>query len=80
MTGRDNPHQVWAKDFQFDAPADGCRLKFLNVINEHSRFCLTIRVVRPCKVKDVVAVLEERTSPNQPRHSSARTTGRSSLL
>jgi len=56
------PHQVWAMDFQFDATADGRRLKFLNVIDEYSRFCLAIRVGRRCKAKDVVAVLEELTS------------------
>jgi putative transposase len=49
-------------DFQFDATADGRRLKFLNVIDEHSRLCLAIRVGRRCKAKDVVAVLEELTS------------------
>jgi hypothetical protein len=27
-------------DFQFDATADGRRLKFLNVIDEYSRLCL----------------------------------------
>ena len=36
-------------DFQFDATADGRRLKFLNVIDEHSRLCLAIRVGRRCK-------------------------------
>jgi putative transposase len=56
------PHQVWAMDFQFEATADGRRLKFLNVIDEHSRLCLAIRVGRRCKAKDVVAVLEELTS------------------
>jgi transposase InsO family protein len=55
-------HQVWAMDFQFDATADGLRLKFLNVIDEHSRFCLAIWVGRRCKAKDVVAVLEELTT------------------
>jgi transposase InsO family protein len=49
-------------DFQFDATADGRRLKFLNVIDEHSRLCLAIRVGPRCKAKDVVAVLEELTS------------------
>ena len=58
----EHPHQVWAMDFQFDATADGRRLKFLNVIDEHSRFCLAIRVGRRCKAKDVVAVLEELSS------------------
>ena len=57
-----HPHQVWAMDFQFDATADGRRLKFLNVIDEHNRLCLTNRVGRRCKAKDVVAVLEELTS------------------
>lgn len=49
-------------DFQFNATADGRRLKVLNVIDEHSRLCLAIRVGRRCKTKDVVAVLEDLTS------------------
>ena len=49
-------------DFQFEATADGRRLKFLNVIEEHSRLYLAIRVGRRCKAKDVVVVLEELTS------------------
>jgi hypothetical protein len=49
-------------DFQCDGTADGRRLQFLNVIDEHSRLCLAIRVGRRCKAKDVVAVLEELTS------------------
>lgn len=47
--------------FQFDSTADGRRLKFLNVIDEHSRLYLGIRVGRR-KVKDVVAVLEQLSS------------------
>ena len=58
----EHPHQIWAMDFQFDATADGRRLKFLNVIDEHSRLCLAIRVGRRGKAKDVVAVLEELIS------------------
>jgi transposase InsO family protein len=49
-------------DFHFDATADGWRLKFMNVIDEHSRLCLAIRVGRRCKSKGLVAVLEELTS------------------
>jgi putative transposase len=49
-------------DFEFDATTDGRRLKLLNVIAEHSRLCLAIRVGRRCKIKGVVAVLEELTS------------------
>jgi transposase InsO family protein len=58
----EHPHQVVAMVFQFDATADGRRLKFLNAIDEHTRFCLATRVGRRCKAKDVVAVLEELTS------------------
>jgi len=47
-------------DFQFDATAYGRRLKFFSVIDEHSRLCLAIRVVR-CKSKDILSVLEELT-------------------
>ncbi len=49
-------------NFQFDAIADGRRLKFLNVMDERSRRYLAIRVGRRCKAKDVVAVLEGLTS------------------
>ena len=49
-------------DFQFDATADGRRLKCLNVIDEHSRLCLAIRVGTCAKARDVVTVLEELTS------------------
>ncbi|MEN9767348.1 MAG: hypothetical protein RLZZ32_1308 [Cyanobacteriota bacterium] len=60
--GLDHERTRNTMDFQFDATADGSRLKFLNVIDEHSRLCLAIRVGRRCKAKDVVAVLEELTS------------------
>jgi hypothetical protein len=49
-------------DLQFDATADGRRLKFLNVFDEHSRLCLAIRVGQRCKVKDVVTMLEDLIS------------------
>ena len=55
----EHPHQVWAMDFQFDATADGRRLKFLNVIDEHSRLCLAIRVGRRCRAAEVIDTIEE---------------------
>jgi len=58
----EHPHQAWGMNFRFDATAVGRRLKFLTVIDEHSRLCLAIWVGRRCKVKDIVAVLEELTS------------------
>jgi putative transposase len=48
--------------FQFNATADGRRLKFLNVLDEYSCLCLAIRVGRRCNAKDVLAVLDELTS------------------
>lgn len=39
-----NTHQVWAMHFQFDPTADVRKLKFMNVIDVHSRRCLAIRV------------------------------------
>ena len=55
-------NQAWAMGFQFDASAVGRRIKCLNVIDEQGRFCLAIRVGRPCKAKDVVAVLRDLSS------------------
>ncbi len=49
-------------DLKFDATADGRLLKFFNVIDEHHRLCLAIRVGRQSKSEDVVAVLEKLTS------------------
>ena len=55
------PHQMSAMDFQFDVTADGRRPKFFKMIDEHSHFCLAIRVARRCKARDLVTVLEELT-------------------
>jgi putative transposase len=53
--------QMCAMDFQFDATADGRRLMFLNMIDEHSRPFLAIWVGRRFKAKDEVSVLEKFT-------------------
>ena len=55
-------YRVWSIDSQFDATANGRRPQFCNVIYEHSRLCLAIRVGKPCKAKDLMAVLEELPS------------------
>ena len=57
----EHPHQDCVTDFQIDATADANQLKFLNVIDEHSRLCMAIRFGRRCRAKDVVSVLEELT-------------------
>ena len=54
----DRPNQVWAIDFQFDETADGRRLKLCNLVDEHTREALAMRVGRTCTADDVVAVLE----------------------
>jgi len=69
---------------QFDATADGRRLKFQNVIDEHSRFCLAIRVGSRCKAKDegAVRVRDEFLSSQQllrPRYWPTGGAGRTPL-
>ncbi len=43
-----HPNHVWAADFQFDETADGRRLKLANIVDEHTREALTMRVGRHC--------------------------------
>ncbi len=73
------PQQVWAMDFQFGATADGRRLKFLNVIDEHSRLCLAIRVGRRCRPRTWWRCWRNSPASTPHRRSSGQTTGRSSL-
>ena len=58
----ERPNQVWAIDFQFDETADGRRLKLCNLLDEHTREALAMRVARTCTADDVVAVLEDLVS------------------
>jgi putative transposase len=53
------PNVLWAADFQFDQTRDGRMLKLLNVIDEHTRECLAIRVDRSIDADDVVATLDK---------------------
>ena len=54
----ERPNHVWALDFQFDETADQRRLKLLNIVDEHTREALAMRVGRTCDADAVVAVLE----------------------
>jgi transposase InsO family protein len=67
----DRPNQVWALDFQFDETADRRRLKLLNIVDEHTREALAMRVGRTCDADHVVAVIEglvaERGNPEHLR-------------
>jgi len=49
---------VWALDFQFDETADQRRLKLCNMVDEHTRESLAMRVGRRCTADDVVDVLD----------------------
>ena len=51
------PNHVWSYDFKHDMTEAGDQLKFLVVMDEFTRRCLTIRVSKSCKAKDVVKVL-----------------------
>jgi len=53
----ERPNQVWAIDFQFDETSDGRRLKLANIVDEHTREALAMRVARTCSADDLVEVL-----------------------
>ena len=65
----ERPNHVWAIDFQFDETAD--RLKLCNIVDEHTREALAMRVGRTCDADGVVAVIEalvaERGAPEHLR-------------
>lgn len=67
----ERPDHVWALDFQFDETADRRRLKLLNIVDEHTREALAMRVGRHCVADDVVEVIEalvaERGAPTHLR-------------
>jgi hypothetical protein len=54
----ERPNHVWALDFQFDETADRRRIKLLNIVDEHTREALSMRVGRNCSADQVVAVIE----------------------
>lgn len=53
-----HPDQVWALDFQFDTTTDGRILKFLHVVDEHTREALAVQVERRIDSDRTVSVLE----------------------
>lgn len=54
----ERPNHVWAIDFQFDETEDGRRLKLTNIVDEHTREALEMRVARTT-ADDVVASLDQ---------------------
>lgn len=53
----ERPNHVWAYDFVEDRTRDGRKLRMLNVVDEFTRECLTIRVARKLGAADVIDVL-----------------------
>ena len=52
-------NHVWAWDFIFDRTSNGRSIKWLSVIDEHTRECLALEVERSMTAGDVVEVLME---------------------
>lgn len=52
------PNHVWAIDFEFDETSDQRRLKVANIVDEHTREALAMRVGRHCTAEDLISELE----------------------
>jgi len=52
-------NQVWAWDFVHDYTTDGRPLKWLTLVDEHTRECLALRVGRSIKAQDAIDILAE---------------------
>ncbi len=59
-------HEVWALDFVMDATADGRRLKILTVIDEASRYALSVHVTRSLTAQGVMRELERLMTIHGP--------------
>ena len=54
-----HPNHVWSYDFVHDRTHDGRKFRTLNIIDEHSRECLAIRVKRKLNSRDVIHALSD---------------------
>lgn len=50
---------VWTWDFVFDRTTSGTTLKWLSIVDEHTRECLTLKVARSITSEDVIDTLAE---------------------
>jgi putative transposase len=53
------PNHVWSYDFVEDRTHNGTKYRMLNVIDEFTRECITIRIARQLKSTDVIDVLSD---------------------
>ena len=51
---------VWAWDFVFDHATSGSQLKWLSIVDEHTRECLALKVDRSITSEDVIDTLVRR--------------------
>ena len=56
----EHPNQIWAYDFVHDRTHDGRAFRTLNLVDEYTRECLTIRVDRKLNSVDVIDVLTDQ--------------------
>ena len=52
-------NHVWAWDFVFDKTANGTQLKWLSIVDEHTRECLALKCARSITSEDVIDTLAE---------------------
>src|SRR5262249_60704824 len=64
-------NHVWTWDFVFDRTTSGTTLKWLSIVDEHTRECLALKVARSITSEDVIDTLAElfamRGVPRQVR-------------
>lgn len=65
-------NEVWDVDFIFDETSDRRRLKICNIVDEHTREALAVRVDRSCTAEDLIAVIEDLIlTRGAPKHLRA---------
>jgi transposase InsO family protein len=63
------PNDVWCWDFVFDRTTRGSQLKWLSIVDEYTRECLTLKVSRSITSADVIDTLAELLAMRGvPRH------------
>ena len=55
----EHANDVWAWDFVFDRTTSGSYLKWLSIVDEHTRECLALKVARSITSEDVIDTLAE---------------------
>lgn len=52
-------HDVWTWDFVHSSTVDGRKIRFLNIVDEYTRLCLSIKVGRSMTSEDAIDALAE---------------------